>query len=879
MGGLAPKLARSRVASAVRLVSAFLILLAAAVAASAADVSFSQHIRPLLEKQCWSCHSRQQKLSELDLSSREAALKGGLHGAAIVPGNPGESRLIQHLTGEQAPQMPLGSALPEDQVALLRTWIEAGAPYEAGESESAVTESDGRGWWAFQPPRVTAPAKPSKAQWQANPIDGYVLSALEAKSLEPAPRADKRTLIRRAYLDLIGLLPPVEEVERFVADDSPDAWTRVIDQLLASPHYGERWGRHWLDVVRYADSSGYEHDYDYPHAWRFRDYVIASFNEDKPYDRFVKEQLAGDELADWSYDTLVATGFYRIGARVLFREKDNPDYRYNYLDDMIGTSTRAFLGMTVACARCHDHKFDPISQQDYYRMMAIFFPHIRYDFPLAPPEEVAAHEASKAAVEAKIEPLQAEIKRIEKPYRAKKKAEKLLEFPQEIQDAVNTPEAERTDGQRLLAAQVATVGGGEIKDILTPQDKARIKELKARVERLEEELPAELPMAMGIRDGDYRSAPDGLGDQVQPGKGNREVFENVGPWIPELGKPYSPPTAHLLPGGDYREKGPEMQPGVLSVLARPGEYRPVAPRNSRVSSGRRLALANWIASPENPLTARVMANRIWQGHFGEGLVTTASNFGKMGRRPTHPELLDYLAAELVRGGWSVKAMHRRIMTSATYQMASAHGSDRAQQLDPNNELLWRYPSRRVESEILRDITLDAAGRLNTQAGGEPFFPPIPQSVRDSFLKGRWEMTEPGPEVWRRSVYSYQKRGLRYPMFDVFDQPNMNVTCERRNITTVPTQALTLLNNAFVLEQAEAFARRVRARAGADADAQIRAAYRIALARGATQSELAANRAFLARQSDYHARSEDPSFAALVDLCDVVLNLNEFVYIP
>ena len=858
---------------------ASLILVAAASAASGEEVSFSNHIRPLLEKQCLSCHSAEQKLGELDLTSRETALKGGLHGPAIVPGKPGESRLIHHVTGKQAPQMPLGAALPEESIALLRRWIEAGAPYDATVSQAAPAQDDGSQWWAFQKPVVKQPPAPENEAWRQNPIDGYVYAKLAGKGLEPAPRADKRTLIRRAYLDLVGLLPPVDEVERFVADDSPDAWTKLVDKLLDSPHYGERWGRHWLDVVRYADSSGYEHDYDYPNAWRFRDYVIKSFNEDKPYDRFVREQLAGDELKDWNYDTLIATGFYRIGARVLFREKDNPDYRYNYLDDMIGTSSRAFLGMTVACARCHDHKFDPIPQSDYYRMMAIFFPHIRYDFQLAPPEEIAAYEEKKAAVEAKIEPLEAEIRRIEKPYRAQKKAEKLLEFPQEIQDAVNTPEAERTEGQRLLAEQVLTIGGGSIDDIVTAEDKAKIERLKAQVAALEKQMPEELPMAMGIRDGDYRSAPDGLGDQVQPGKGNRETFEDVGPFVPELGKPYDPPKAHLLPNADYRDKGPVVEPGVMTVLARAGDYRPEAAENGRVSTGRRLALANWIASPDHPLTARVMANRIWQGHFGQGIVLTASNFGKMGRLPTHPELLDYLAVEFVKRGWSVKSMHRLIMSSETYRMASAHGNAAAQQADPENKLLWRYPSRRLESEILRDVTLDAAGKLNTQAGGEPFFPPIPQSVRDSFLKGRWEMTEPGPAVWRRSVYSYQKRGLRYPMFEVFDQPNMNVTCERRNTTTVPTQALTLLNNSFVLEQAEAFAKRVWGKAGATPEKQIHRAYEIALGRPATAQELKANRSFLRRQRDYHARADNPAFEALVDLCDVVLNLNEFVYIP
>ncbi|MEZ5396446.1 MAG: DUF1549 domain-containing protein [Bryobacterales bacterium] len=534
------------------------LVLAAAPAWCADAVSFSADIQPLLEKQCWSCHSQAQKLSELDLTSRESALAGGVHGPAIVPGKPDESRLMQHVTGKVAPQMPLGAPLPDAGIAMLRAWIEQGAPYDAVQPRTAAKKQglsdEDRQWWAFRKPVEVAPPEPADDAWRKNPIDGYVFAALAEKGLQPAPRADKRTLIRRAYLDLVGLLPPPERVERFVRDDSPDAWPKLVEELLASSHYGERWGRHWLDVVRYADSSGYEHDYDYPNAWRFRDYVIQSFNQDKPYDRFIREQLAGDELADSDYDTLIATGFYRIGARVLFREKDNPDYRYNYLDDMIQTSSRAFMAMSVECARCHDHKFDPIPQADYYRMMAIFFPHIRYDFPLAPPDVIAAHDAETAALEAKIKPLQAEIRRIEKPYRDRRKAEKLLEFPQEIQDAVNTPEEQRTEGQRLLAEQVLTVGGGSIDSILSAQDRARLDALDAQLKALEKQMPPDLPLAMGIRDGDYRSAPDGRGDEVQPGKGAREVYDSVGPFVPALGKPYTPPQAHLLPNADYRDK-------------------------------------------------------------------------------------------------------------------------------------------------------------------------------------------------------------------------------------------------------------------------------------------------------------------------------------
>jgi hypothetical protein len=836
-------------------------------------ISYSAQIKPLLETKCLACHGGAQQLSELDLRTAAGMQKGGLHGPAVVPGDPEKSLLYRHVAGLAQPAMPLGGALETAEVAALKSWIEQGAAVDSETSAAPSKPIVEEKWWALQMPQRRQP--PSA---EANPIDAFVLAKLAEKNIEPAPRADKVTLIRRAYMDLHGLLPPVEAVDRFVADNSPDAFNKVVEGLLASPRYGERWGRHWLDVVRYADSAGYEHDYDYPHAWRFRDYVIASFNDDKPFDRFIEEQLAGDELPGSDFDALIATGFYRIGSRVLYREKDNPEYRYQYLDDMIATTSRAFLGLSVECARCHDHKFDPIKQADYYRMMAIFFPYIRYDFPLATPEETAAYESKKAAIDAQIKPLRERINEIEQPYKDIAWEEKLSTFPDDIQLAVRTPEEQRSPGQRLLADQVLTIGPGNVRGRLTPEHSAEVKRLDSQISALRDSMPPELPRAMGIRDGDYRSAPDGLGDEVQPGKGQRETYENAGPFVPEVGKPYTPPVAHLLPNASYLNKGPVIEPGLLSALAQPGDYNPQPPHNGRVSTGRRLALAEWIVSDKNPLTARVTANRIWQHHFGAGIVSTANNFGKMGERPTNPELLDWLATELVRQHWSVKAMHRLIMSSKTYQMASAYDSPVAREADPQDRLLWRYPQWRIEAEGIRDIILDAAGSLNLQAGGEPFFPPIPQSVRDSFLQGRWEMTEESPDTWRRSVYSYSKRGLRYPMFDVFDQPNLNVSCEARTTTTVPTQALTLLNNKFSLLQTERFAKRVRDESGASPAEQVTHAYRVAISREPSAAELEQNLEFLARQRDFHYQKEDPSLAALTDLCDVLHNLNEFVYV-
>ncbi len=828
----------------------------------AASSDFATEVAPILEQQCQQCHGEKQQMSGLRLDSRDSLLQGGTGGPAVVPGDSEESLLFRHVSGLAEPRMPFGGALTPDQVAVLRRWIDDGAEWPA-----AAENEESKTWWAFRHPVRQAPPETDR-----HPIDAFLSEQLADKGLKRAPRADPPTLVRRAYLDLVGLLPPPEVVAAFERNPSREAFARLVEQLLDSPQYGERWGRHWLDAVRYADSSGYEHDYDQPNAWRYRDYVITSFNDDKPYDRFVKEQLAGDELDDGSFDSLTATGMLRVGPRVLFREKDNPQYRYSYLDDIIATTGRVFLGLTVDCARCHDHKFDAISQMDYYRTMAVFFPYIRYDFPLADEETVARHRAATKAVHALTEPLLQQIEEIEAPYVRAARQRTLAKFPEEIQVAVRTPEEARTPGQKLLAAQVESLSAGSFDDLVSPEDAKRIGSIKRRIKETESGLPAPLPTAMGVRDGDYRFAPNGRGDEVQPGKGDREDFSGIeGTWLPTAN--YSPPTTYFLPNADYRTKGPAVEPGLIKALARGQSFTPKPPRH-RVSTGRRLALAEWIASPENPLTARVMANRIWMHHFGEGIVYTASNFGSMGTYPTNPKLLDWLATEFVRQGWSLKAMHRLIMTSESYQMDSAHANPAAAKVDPDNKLLWRFRQRRLEGEVIRDIILDAAGNLNLQAGGPGFFPPIPDEVRESFPKGKWDAAPPGPENWRRSVYAYAKRGLRYPFFEVFDLPNMNVSCERRTTTTVPTQALTLLNNRFTLQQARHFAERVAGLAD-DAESRIREAYRITLSRFPTEKEMEANLNFLRNQEEYHGGD---AIAALTDLCDVILNLNEFLYV-
>ncbi len=880
-----------------------------------ADISAqsAKDAAPILKEKCFQCHGESLQMSKLDLRSRETMLKGGEKGPAIVPGNAGGSLLYRRVAGLDKPVMPMAPLppLPAAQIAIIRDWIDRGAEWAEAQPapastpvtggygnnyrEKQITDSD-RNWWAFRKPAPQPVPKVADARWGANPIDAFVKDTLDKKGLAPAPQADRNTLIRRAYLDLLGFLPTPQEVDAFVKDRSPKAYENLIERLLASPHYGERWGRFWLDVVRYADSSGYEHDRDITGAWRYRDYVIKAFNQDKPYNRFVVEQLAGDELDNRDSDALIATTYYRIGPRVRFREKDNPYYRYEYMDDLIRTTFQGFLGLSVNCARCHDHKFDPITRLDYYRSMAMFNGYVNYDYLLGPADKVSEYERLKKELEEQMRPLNRQIAHIEAPYKKAAYEKKLNKFPEEIQIAVRTPEEKRTPGQQLLAAQIVSldVDPDAAANVGAPTDRVLVKvsdpdnaarqKLLDQIDALQKKMPPQPPVAEGIRDGDYRLTPDGPGDDPLPGKGDRFNYGVQCCFLPQPGRAYEPPPVYFASNGmDVAEdqKSFAVQPGYLKVLARGTERSADPPGNGFVSSGRRRALAEWIASPENPLAARVIVNRVWGWHFGRGIVATPGNFGKMGIAPSHPELLDWLATEFVRQGWSVKQMHRLMMNSETYKMASSYFEAGAMEKDPGDAYLWRFPLRRLEAEAIRDSILSASGKINLEIGGEPFFPPIPASVREGYRQGKWIMTKEDPSNWRRSIYAYWKRGLKFPMFDVYDQPDLNVTCERRTTTTVPTQALTLLNNEFVLMQARYFAERVMRESGAAPADQIRQLYRIALSREPGAKEMEGNLAFLRKQQAYHeARKTEggAELAALDDVADVVLNSNEFVYI-
>jgi hypothetical protein len=532
---------------------------------------------------------------------------------------------------------------------------------------------------------------------------------------------------------------------------------------------------------------------------------------------------------------------------------------------MIATIGRGILGLTVQCARCHDHKFDPIPQTDYYRLQASLFGAVEVDHPLTSPAEALAYETKTVEINGRVNEIRQRIRTVETPYRNSLLPAKYKRFPQNVQDAIAVPEASRTPGQQLLASQVirtVSVSSAEIDRIMKPEDLAEKRRLEAQIAAINKERPKPIPVAMGMTDGDYRFTPDGPGDEPAPGKGvKREVID--GSYLHTGPGRYQAPPAYLLIRGDVNSRGPEMKPGFVSAITHgnpPVELPPV----SGHTSGRRRALAEWLVSTENPLTARVIVNRIWHHHFGRGIVATLDNFGKMGDLPTNPELLDWLATEFMDRGWSVKQLHRLLMTSQAYQMASQFNDASNMAKDPEDRLCWRFRIERLDAEILRDSILAVSGTLNMEMFGKPVFPKLPPEILAQTKEGIWLNREDGPEVWRRSIYIYRKRGLPFPLLDVFDLPNQNISCGARNVTTVPTQALTLMNDEFIVRQAQLFANRLEEAAPAEPGKQVELGYRLALSRPPEAAERDLALEFLARHK-------------LTDFAHVLLNLNEFLY--
>ncbi len=809
--------------------------------------TLSQQAYAILQQNCFGCHGA-ARTSELDLRTAEGVLAGGENGKVIVPGDPQASRLFQFVTHQEKPTMPPGKKLSDTDIETLRRWIAAGAAFDgfvAATTEAAKAETAKlperpftaaeRSFWAFQVPQRTTPPRASLASWNRNPVDAFLFAAMKAKGVKPAPRADRRALIRRAYLDVTGLPPAPEEVEAFVNDKATDAYEKLIDRLLASPHYGERWARHWLDLVRYADSGGFEFDVDRPEGWRYRDYVVKAFNDDKPYDQFIREQLAGDEYTPDSSEAMIATGFLRLGPE---GGGGGERGRQDALDDVITTTSLTLMGMTVGCARCHDHKFDPIRQQDFYRIQAVFAPTRPVNHPLVAPDVVAAHRAETQRIEAQQRPLKKAKDELEAPYLKILVEEAVSRLPDYMQIAWRTSEEKRTPGQRLNVQQIRkTLEDDTLSQKLTEKD--IVARMSADDKRKQQEFVQQIRALDRQKPKPYATA--------------RAISES-GP---------KPAPTYFLHRGSADSKGPAMTPGVLSVVS---EYEfPIPPANAK-SSYRRRGLAEWLTNKQNPLTARVMVNRLWQHHFGEGIVRTPSNFGKMGELPSHPELLDWLALEFIERGWSVKQMHRLLMTSQAYQMSSDDIAANVA-LDPENRLFWRMPRVRLEAEIIRDAMLAVAGNLDRTLGGPCIYPYIDPKLFQSSTKRTWPgKPDDDPATWRRSLYVYSKRSIRYPLFETFDQPNLINSCERRNRSTIAPQALLLMNNNFVLVEAQKFAERLRKEAGDDVQKQVERAYRLALGRTPSEFERMKTAAFIRGNAN-----------GLNEFCQALFNLNEFVY--
>jgi len=707
----------------------------------AAAVDYETEVRPLLAKRCVGCHGPALQASHLRLDRKSSVLKGGESGiASVEPGSAAKSLLIRYVSGKDPKLVmpPAGPRLTADEVALLSRWIDEGAAWpEAGEAERKA-EDPRLKHWAWQPVRKPEAPSVKDTAWVRNPIDAFVLAKLEARGWKPNPPAKRSDLLRRIYLNVIGLPPSVREQDAFQGDFDAEA-----KRLLARPEYGERWARHWLDVVRYGDTNGYERDATKPLVWQYRDYAIRAFNEDMPYDRFVLEQLAGDELPEANARTMIATGYNRLGPWD-DEPADPAEDHFDQLDDIVSTTSQAFLGLTLGCARCHNHKFEPLTTRDYYSMVAVFH-------------------------------------------------------------GLTRPRKGRTELDR----------------------------------------------------------PVGDWTEVQHHEAHGEPDLPRGYFMEERSP--KPPATHILIRGKAGSLGPEVEPVPPALIAAGFEPMPAGPRTSQ----RRLAFAKWLVSKGNPLAARVMANRVWQWNFGEGLVRTPNDFGVMGTKPTHPELLDWLAAWFMENGWSVKKLNALILGSNTYRMSKAAGAQaegtRYMAEDPENTLLWRAPYKRLEAEAILDSMAAVSGRLNAKMYGPPVYPEIPKEALEgsSDPDKIWKPYD-AAEGERRAVYMIVKRSLMVPLLEVLDFCDTARSAAQRQSTSVAPQALQLFNGGYVNRQAKAMAERLRREVGSDPVRQVEHAFRLALARVPRPDEARRMHAFLAEQP-------------LEELCRVILNMNEFVY--
>lgn len=764
--------------------------------AHAQAVFFETKVRPLLAEHCFSCHGPEKQNGDLRLDTFAGLMQGGESGAVIDRDDLSDSVLLQAVRYESY-EMPPAGKLKDDEIEVLERWVAIGAPWPGGgdtdaptpaRSRDKLTDED-RNWWAFRPlARPEPPATTAAPEaWRNNPIDAFLWQAMTEAGLSPAPAADRVALLRRVCFDLVGLPPTPEQVASFLEDDSPEAYARLVDELLDSPRYGERWARHWLDLVRYADSDGYRADFYRPNAWRYRDYVIESLNEDKPYDRFVREQLAGDELFPGDPQALIATGYLRHWIYE-YNNRDAPGQWRTILEDVTDTTGDVFLGFGMQCAKCHDHKFDPITQRDYFRLQAFFAPLMPVDAEVMSPGERPEYEHQLAEWEAATADKRQRLEEILDRYRPLAVKSGVEKFPLDIQEIYHRPAGERTPAEEQLYYLVHRQVEFEYERLdakLKAEDKETVLALRREIAEFDKLKPKPAPIAQTVRD--------------------------VGPVAPETRMP-------------KRSKEP-IAPGFLSILD-PADAD-VASLPDQSSTGRRAALALWLTQPDHPLTSRVIVNRIWQHHFGRGLAPNSSDFGRMGGEPTHPELLDYLATRFVAEGWSFKSLHRLICNSAAYRLAAEHPRfDEFQGIDPQNRFYWRSGTRRLDAEQIRDAVLAVSGKLNLDMGGDG---------------GRFDST-------RRTIYTRVMRNDRDPLLDVFDLPAFFASESSRNTTTTPVQSLMLLNSPQLIQHAETLANRLGDASG-DPSALIDRLWLLAYARAPETAEREAALAFLDGQAE------------------------------
>jgi hypothetical protein len=784
--------------------------------------TFERDIRPILARACFDCHGEETQEAQLDVRTVTSILQGGETGHAVIRGDANRSPLLDMIVRRQMPpgaDQEGGQAVlvRPSEIALIRHWIEAGAPAAENVVELPARtkiRAEDRTFWAFRRPHKQELPDVQAIDRVATPLDRMVLHRLEQKGLTLAPEADKATLLRRAYFALIGLPPSPRQLDGFLGDDRPDAWERLIDRLLASPHYGERWGRHWLDVVGYVDNRLFDGDlamiYPNENIWRYRDYVVRALNRDKPYDRFVTEQVAGDELVDWrvaetfddgTRELLVATGFYRSIEDHTSEPQYGVDKRYEVVFDTMSMLSTSLMGLTMECCRCHHHKYDPIPQRDYYRLMATIEPALDPHNWLKPQERWLADVSP--AERQQIDAHNADVDR-------------------QVGDL----------NKRIQSAEQA-------------KDEARAAELKAHVTQL---------------------------NNTKRSYGKIQALFDVAATRPQ---------SRLLRRGVVAAPGVLVEPGFLEVLSTPQTLQ--AARSDDVpaeSTGMRLSLARWLTSHEHPLTARVIVNRVWHHHFGRGIVATPGNLGRSGSFPTHPELLDWLAVDFMEHAWSLKRLHRQIMTSAVFRQASAETGaggdwDNGRKQDRDNKLLWHMPLRRLESEMIRDSVLAVSGQLDLRVGG----PPVMLSKPSDGLSREERSPSPSSHL-RRSLYLFARRVYPLKFLEVFDSPIVPINCTQRMQSATVLQSFTQLNDEFVLEHA----RHVAGRLNQDGslEDQVRAVWRTILSRHATAAEVQRGRKFLEEQTEFYAADEStrPGAAqfALRELCHMLLCTNEFLYV-